>query len=234
MQEHNEHKHLTVAEIRSGCINRVGNDKAKARMCVINNEFGQGFDFLKNYEKSVTFYGSARFKEDNPYYKQIQSLAYRISKELGYAIVTGGGPGAMEAANRGAKEAGGPSLGLAIDLPMEQEVNPYVTDSIPFYFFFARKVVLSYAAEAYVFCPGGFGTLDEFFEIITLVQTKKIPQLPIILLGKAFWSKLEVFIEETLANEAETIDKSDTSLYMITDDEDVILEAIKKAPVREG
>lgn len=230
---HNGHTHLTPEEIKAGCINRVGDDKGKTRICVINEEFKQGFDFLKDKKQSVTFFGSARFDENNKYYIQTRSLAKRIAEELKFAVVSGGGPGIMEAANRGAFEAGGQSLGLTIELPTEQNVNPYVTDSIPFYFFFARKVTLSYAAEGYIFAPGGFGTLDEFFEIITLVQTGKIPHVPIFCIGSDFWNPLQDFIKNVLvANK--TIDAKDMEIYKITDNEDEIIEALRHAPLRQG
>ncbi len=230
---HNGHTHLTPEEIKAGCINRVGDDKSKTRICVINEEFKQGFDFLKDKKQSVTFFGSARFDENNKYYIQTRSLAHKISQELKFAVVSGGGPGIMEAANRGAFEAGGQSLGLTIELPTEQNVNPYVTDSIPFYFFFARKVTLSYAAEGYIFAPGGFGTLDEFFEIITLVQTGKIPHVPIFCIGSDFWNPLQDFIKNVLlANK--TIDQKDIEIYKITDDENEIIEALRHAPLRQG
>ncbi|MBP6856346.1 MAG: TIGR00730 family Rossman fold protein [Candidatus Pacebacteria bacterium] len=230
---HNGHTHLTPEEIKAGCINRVGNDKGKTRICVINEEFKQGFDFLQSKKKSITFFGSARFDENNKFYVQTRSLSGRISKELGFAVVSGGGPGIMEAANRGAFEAGGDSLGLTIDLPMEQYVNPYVTDSIPFYFFFARKVTLSYAAEGYIFAPGGFGTLDEFFEIITLVQTGKIPRIPIFCIGSEFWNPLQDFIKNVLITQ-KTIDEKDLEIYKITDNEDEIIEALRNVPIRQG
>src|SRR5680860_222514 len=147
----------------------------------VQEEFHRGIEAVKKFDPSVTFYGSARLKEDNPYYKKVQSLAYRISKELGYAILTGGGEGIMEAANRGADEAGGKSVGLTINIRTEQKKNKYLTDEIPFNFFFTRQTSMSYATEVAIFCPGGFGTLNEFFELLTLQQTGKIDSFPIIL-----------------------------------------------------
>ncbi len=193
-------------------------------------EFENGLDFIKKYEKSVTIYGSARFKSDNIYYKDARSLAGSLSK-AGYAVITGGGPGIMEAANRGAKEAGGNSLGLNIELPYEQILNPYVTDSMSFYYFFSRKTTMSFAAEAYIYYPGGFGTLDELFEILTLVQTRKIRKIPIFLVGTSFWQPLQNFIEQVLLQSNATIDKKDLDLYKITDDHDLILKTILKSPV---
>ncbi|MDP2705421.1 MAG: TIGR00730 family Rossman fold protein [Patescibacteria group bacterium] len=206
---------------------------AKKRLSVIGSEFARGFEFLRNYPKSVTFFGSSRVKESDPYYKKAETLAKRIVEEMGYSVIAGGGPGIMEAANKGAYEAGGTSLGLNIKLPNEQVTNPYVTDSINFYYFFVRKVCLSFSAEAYVFFPGGFGTLDEMFEIVTLIQTKKIKHVPIILVGKEYWLELEKFIEKNLCASG-MIHKEDMDLYHITDDEDEIIDMIRTTPVQSG
>lgn len=203
------------------------------RVSRITGEFKDGLDLISKYPKSVTIFGSARFKADNPYYIKAQSLTKRISEELGHAVVTGGGPGIMEAGNRGAHDANGESLGLTIRLPMEQTTNPYLTDTIDFYYFFSRKVVLSFAAEAYIFFPGGFGTMDEFFEILTLVQTQKIAcMVPIILVGEAYWKPLDEFIQKVLLEKFGTISDTDTKLYTITDSEDEVLEIVRNAPMR--
>jgi len=197
----------------------------------ISEEFTRGFEFLRGLERTVTFFGSARFTEDNDHYQTARELAKRLSS-LGIGVVTGGGPGIMEAANRGAYESKGYSLGLNIKLPFEQKFNPYLTDSVTFQHFFVRKVLMTYAAEAYIFFPGGFGTLDELFEIITLVQTHKIEPVPIILVGKTFWRKLQNFIKKELCEKHETISKSDMSLYTITDDLDAIVDIVRHAPIR--
>ena len=139
----------------------------------------------------------------------------------------------MEAGNRGAHEAGGKSLGLDIQLPHEQNANPYTTDSVSFYYFFSRKVCLSFSAEAYVFFPGGFGTLDEFFEILTLVQTGKITPVPIILFGKSYWKHIDKVIKKLLLKK-KLIDPQDPKLYTITDSIDEAVEIIKQAPIRNG
>lgn len=207
-------------------------EATKERLDLISEEFRDGFDFLQNFPKSVTFFGSSQLSEDSPYYKKARELSAKITTELGYSIVTGGGPGIMEAANRGSYENNGKSLGLTIEIPEGQAINPYLTNHIDFYYFFARKVCLSFSAEAYVFFPGGFGTMDELFEILTLVQTHKIYSVPIILVGSDFWNK----IDEMMRNEMLTkgmIDANDLKLYKITDDLDEVVKTIKEAPIRD-
>jgi uncharacterized protein (TIGR00730 family) len=139
----------------------------------------------------------------------------------------------MEAGNRGAYEEGKPSLGLTINLPMEQTTNQYVSEEIPFYYFFTRKTLMAYSAEAYLYFPGGYGTLDELFEILTLVQTGKIARVPIVLVGKKFWQPLDEFIKQTLLLENSTISEEDLNLYQILDDEDEIVNIVKNAPMRD-
>lgn len=229
-----ENENLPSKELEIKPLTRTElEEDAKKRLSLIGTEFSRGFEFLKNYPKSVTFFGSARLEENSPYCKKAENLAGRIVKELNYSIVTGGGPGIMEAANKGAQEMGGTAVGLNIKLPKEQRINSYVTDSINFYYFFVRKVCLSFSAEAYVFFPGGFGTLDEMFEILTLVQTKKIERVPIILFGKEYWEPLEQFLKEKVLS-TKMIDEEDLTFYKITDNEDEIIEMIKKAPIQDG
>jgi uncharacterized protein (TIGR00730 family) len=208
-------------------------ESAQKRVALISKEFADGFEFIKNYPRSVTFFGSARTKEGEHYYEKARELAKKIVENLHYSVITGGGPGIMMAANRGAYEAGGNSIGLTIDLPNEQLTNEYITDKIGFHYFFSRKVCLSFSAEAYIFFPGGFGTLDEFLEILTLVQTNKIPPAPIILVGNDFWSPMEDFFKKVLLDQKK-IEAKDLSLYTITDNEDEILKIIKEAPIRMG
>lgn len=203
------------------------------RLLLIDREFKQGFNFIKSVEKSVTFFGSARFGENDHYYKKARHLGERIVKELGYTVVTGGGPGIMEAGNRGAYEAGGQSVGFNIELPHEQAHNPYLTHYLNFYYFFSRKVLMSFAAEAYVFFPGGFGTLDEFYEIITLKQTHKIENVPVILVGNEYWGAMDEFSKKQLLEAHAAIDPADRNLYTITEDEDQIIDIIKKAKIRK-
>jgi uncharacterized protein (TIGR00730 family) len=208
-------------------------ETAQERVHLIAEEFTEGFTFLQKYPKSVTFFGGARFKEEDVEYKNARSLAGRITKELDYSVFTGGGPGVMEAANRGAFENGGQSLGMTIELARAQIKNPYLTENLDFYYFFSRKVCLSFSAEAYIFFPGGFGTLDEFFEIVTLIQTGKIEKMPIILFGKDFWTGVDAFVKnELLARN--TIDEEDVNIYTITENEDEVINIIKNAPVRNG
>jgi uncharacterized protein (TIGR00730 family) len=191
------------------------------RLSRIDKEFADGFDLINKYNDTVTFFGSARFTAENPYYKKDEDVAAALSKE-GYTVVSGGGGGIMEAADRGAAEVGGDAIGLNIKLPKEQTLNPYATASMAFRYFFVRKVILAYGASAYVFFPGGFGTLDEFFEIITLIQTKKMPVAPVILYGNEYWTALDRFIKTYLLEGEHTISPGDESIYSITEDIEVI------------
>lgn len=208
------------------------NREINERIDFIENEFRQGFEVIKKYQKSVTVFGSARTLESETDYILARSLTKKIAEELPeYAVVTGGSFGIMEAANKGAHEGNGKSVGLNIQLPHEQTINEYLTDSYDFYYFFTRKVCLAFSAEAYIYFPGGFGTLDELFEILTLIQTKKIEKRPVILVGRDYWHNLDKFIKENLL-EAEKISPEDTDLYTISDNVDEILEIIRKAPVK--
>ncbi len=198
---------------------------------LINTEFKHGFDFVQKYDKTVTFFGSARFSPEDEHSKEAEAIAKKIVTELNYGIITGGGPGIMQAANKGASEAGGVSLGLTIKLPREQVTNPYVKEEVGFYYFFTRKTIMTFAAEAFIFFPGGFGTLDEFFDILTLVQTRKIPQVPIILVGRDFWEPLNEFIKKNMMENHKAVSAEEMKLYTITDDHDEIVKMIKEAPV---
>lgn len=226
MDEKNKGKVVTLTKEEL----RVTADK---RVKLITKEFSDTFKFLEKYPRSVSIFGGTHFTEDNTYYKQARSLAHTIVKKLNYAVLTGGGPGIMEAANRGAFEAGGVSLGIEIELDPPQEENVYHTDSINFHHFFSRKTALSFAAETYIFFPGGFGTLDEFFEIITLVQTGKIEKVPIILFCSDYWNIMEEFMRDELLSRG-AIDEDDLKLFKITDNEDEVVEIIKNAPVHNG
>jgi uncharacterized protein (TIGR00730 family) len=188
------------------------------RVFRIMSEFVDGFEFLSKLEHTVTFFGSARLTEDNFYYQQARELAGQLAKK-GYTIVTGGGPGIMEAGNRGATEASGRSVGLNIELPLEQEFNPYVTQGIGFHYFLSRKFMLDYSALAYVFFPGGFGTLDELFTISTLIQTGKADRdVPVVLIGTDFWKPLLEWIRSEHVGSMHTISPEDMEIWRITDD----------------
>lgn len=186
------------------------------RVFKIMSEFIEGFDIIRRYGLAATFFGSARASMEDSVYKDAEELAGRLAKK-GFAIITGGSAGVMQAANKGAYQTGGISVGLNVNLPNAQLDNPYLTEKFDFDHFFVRKVMLTYASEAYIYFPGGFGTLDEFFEIVTLVQTKKIKKVPVILFGKAYWAPLLEFIENKLYKEHAAIDKIDMELYTVVD-----------------
>jgi uncharacterized protein (TIGR00730 family) len=189
------------------------------RVFRIMAEFVQGFELLREHGLAATFWGSARTTPDDPYYKAAEELAARLAKK-GFSIISGGGPGIMEASNVGAFKVGGKSVGLNIQLPFEQKLNPYTTESLNFDFFFSRKVMLTFASEAYVYFPGGFGTLDEFFEIITLIQTKKIEPIPVLLYGKDYWSPLIAFFENDMLQKYKTISPEDLEIFHVVDSVD--------------
>lgn len=190
------------------------------------SEFDKAFEILEKYSHTVTMFGSARLTSEHPSYKMAQAVAARLAGE-GFGVTTGGGGGIMEAANRGAYEAGGASIGFNIQLPHEQMLNKFTTDHYTFEHFFARKVCLTLDAEAYIYYAGGFGTLDELFEIMTLVQTGDIPKVPIILVGSDFWLPLAEVFKKTLDETYHTIDPVDVNLYTITDDIDEIVKLVQ-------
>lgn len=208
-------------------------DAAEGRLVTVVEEFEKAFDILGKYEKTVTVFGSARLPQEHPVCRQAFGVGWALAKH-GYAIVTGGGGGVMEAANRGALQAGGASIGFNIHLPMEQNLNNYTTESYRFEHFFGRKVSMSLDASAYIYAGGGFGTFDELFEVITLIQTGIIPQVPVILLGKDFWEPLDVYIRDTLNDEYHTIEPADRSLYIITDDIEQIVETIENSSLEKA
>ena len=191
----------------------------------IMSDFVKGFDELHDLGPSVTFFGSARFKKSNPYYKDAERVAYLLGKK-GYSIVTGGSKGIMEAANKGGFESKNcKSIGLNINLPHEQSGNKYTTKHLTFDYFFVRKVMLIKYSLAYVIFPGGFGTLDELFEALTLTQTGKITKISIFLYGKEYWEKLYDFIQTTMVKH-HTISKQDVELIILTDDMNEIITKI--------
>lgn len=196
------------------------------RMFRIMSEFVEGFEKMEYIGPCVSIYGSARTKPGAPYYEKAVHMAKRLVEE-GYGVITGGGPGIMEAGNKGAQEANGKSVGLNIVLPFEQYANPYVDADklINFRYFFVRKVMFVKYAQAFILFPGGFGTMDELFETITLVQTEKIENVPIILYGVEFWTGLIDWIKETMLDKHSTISPKDLDLMTLTDDiEEVINE----------
>lgn len=177
----------------SYAINESGDYRESWRIFRIMSEFVEGYQFLNSLENEVTVFGSARFEEDEKYYVIARAFG-RLLAENGYTTITGGGPGIMEAANRGAQEGNGPSIGLNIQLPFEQRINPYVSKSTAFYYFFTRKVMMTSPAHAHIFFPGGFGTLDEFFEVVHNIELGKMCQMPIVLVGKEFWDPIVTFV----------------------------------------
>lgn len=185
------------------------------RVLRIMGEFVQGFDTMAEVGKAVTIFGSARVSEDDPMYQAARKLAALLSNE-GFAIITGGGPGIMEAANRGAVEAGGQSIGCNIELPFEQGMNQYVEIAVNFRYFFVRKTMFVKYAEAYVIFPGGFGTLDELFESLTLIQTGKIHNFPVVLFGSQYWGGLLEWIRDTMLAEGK-IAPEDLRRLIVTD-----------------
>ncbi len=197
-------------------------------MFKIMADFVKGFDELGELGPSVTVFGSARLKEESPYYKMARELGNKLAAKK-FNVVTGGGPGIMEAANRGAFEHGGvESIGLNIDLPFEQVQNPYTTKDESFDYFFSRKVMLVKYSQAYVIFPGGFGTLDELFEALTLVQTRKVEGVRLFLVGEDFYNPLIDFIEECLISHG-MIDVQDVKLITISDDLDYIVHEIEQS-----
>ena len=203
----------------------------------IANEFEKGFDFISNYRLAATIFGSSRCNMKDRIYEKATGLSYKLSKS-GFAILTGGGGGIMEAGNKGAFEAGGDSVGLNIDLPNEEERNKYVKDALAFKYFFIRKVMLSFASDVFIFFPGGFGTLDEFFEITTLIKTNKIKHIPVVLVGKDFWEPILNIIENSLYKKHHTISKEDMDIYHLVDDvdeaHDLIVSLVEKYCLEVG
>lgn len=208
-------------------------DAAEGRLDDVVEEFEKAFDILGKYPNTVTIFGSARLPHSHPTCKQAFAAGWLLAKH-GYAVVTGGGSGVMEAANHGAFKAGGVSIGFNIRLPMEQKLNQYTTENFRFEHFFGRKVAMTLDASGYVFCAGGFGTFDELFEILTLMQTGIIPEVPIILLGKKFWEPLDDFFKNILVDMYETVDPEDIDLYTITDDIGMIVDKIGHRTTQEA
>jgi len=194
------------------------------RVMRIQSEFVEGFGALAELGPAVSVFGSARIPVDSPHYTLGREVGRALAR-AGYAVITGGGPGAMEAANRGALEAGGASVGLGIELPFEAGLNPYVDLGVNFRYFFARKTMFVKYAQGFIVLPGGFGTLDELFEALTLVQTQKVTSFPLVLIGSDYWGGLHQWLDGTLAEHG-TISREDRALLQLTDDVDEAVRII--------
>ncbi len=197
------------------------------RMFRIIAEFVDGFELLNKVGPAVTVFGSARVKPDSPIYEQARTCGAMLVK-ASFAVITGGGPGVMEAANRGAFEAGGKSVGLNISLPMEQKPNPYQTHKLTFDYFFVRKVMFVKYAQAFIIFPGGFGTMDELFESLTLIQTSKIEPFPVVVIGKQFWSGLLDWMSQTMQQEYGHVQPEDLQRFYVTDDVEEAVALVTK------
>ena len=207
-------------------------EDANWRVFRIMAEFVDGFEFLYPLRKEVTFFGSARLPEGSQWYEEARKLGRQLAED-GFAVITGGGPGIMEAGNRGAYEGNGHSIGLDIELPTEQRRNAYVKKGIGFHYFFIRKVMLAASAQAFVFFPGGYGTLDEFFEMTTLIQTQKMARVPIVCVGKKFWNPLDEWIRTTMVEDLETVSPEDPDLYTIVETAQEAFDIVKHSKERK-
>ncbi len=196
------------------------------RVFRIMAEIVEGIETLSNVHNAVTIFGSARVKPEDEYYQQTERLAGLLVKE-GFSVITGGGPGIMEAANKGAAEAGGKSVGLNIKLPFEQKPNPYANIHIEYKYFFVRKVMFVKYAVAYVIMPGGFGTMDEFFEALTLIQTRKTKPFPVILMGSEYWQGLINWLKNKMLKEDKIL-PADLELIQVVDEPEDVVKLIKK------
>jgi len=199
------------------------------RMFHIMAEFVEGFEALAECHPAVSIFGSTRVKPEDEVYQKAERIGQLIA-ENGFGVITGGGPGVMEAANKGASLAGGRSIGLNIELPLEQTPNPYTNTNLRFHYFFVRKVMFIKYAVAYIILPGGFGTMDELFESITLIQTHKIRPFPVILVGSKYWKGLLDWIKEVVLKEG-NISPSDLEILQLTDEPEEIIKIIKKTVI---
>ncbi len=217
--QHARAEHPGLAPVNDAALTRES-----WKIFQIMAEFVEGFERLARIRPSVSVFGSARFDPDHPYYKLAEETSRQLS-DAGFAVVSGGGPGIMEACNKGAFSGKSPSIGLNIMLPLEQADNPYQDIALHFRHFFARKVMFVKYASAYLVLPGGFGTLDELMEILTLVQTEKSRRIPVVLMGSAFWSGMLDWFRTTLLKEG-TISPEDMDLFTIVDEPEEVLEVI--------
>ncbi|MDQ3850913.1 MAG: TIGR00730 family Rossman fold protein [Actinomycetota bacterium] len=202
-----------------------------ARVERMRAELAMGFDALRDRRRAVSVFGSARTSPGTPGYELARRVGRRLG-EAGFAVITGGGPGAMEAANRGAREAGAMSIGLNIDLPFEQAASRWVDLSLDFHYFFCRKVMFVRYANAFVVLPGGYGTLDELFEALCLIQTQKIRSFPVLLVGSAYWSGLVTWLRERMLGEG-AIGPPDLDLFHLTDDLDEVVDRVRRAAAEQ-
>ncbi len=202
------------------------------RVMRIQSEFVEGFGMLAELGPAISVFGSARTPVEDPEYATAERLGRALSA-AGYAVITGGGPGIMEAANKGASQAGGVSVGLGIELPYEQGMNPWVDIGIQFRYFFARKTMFVKYAQGFVVLPGGFGTFDELFEALTLVQTRKVTSFPVVLMGTAYWSGLLAWLRDTVVARGK-VRQADLDMLVLTDDVDEAVRTIQDAESRRG
>lgn len=196
------------------------------RIFKIMSEFVDGFEVLSQVGKAVSIFGSSRSKTGNKYYKLAEETAYLLAK-AGFAVITGGGPGIMEAGNRGARRAGGVSIGLNIQIPMEQKANKYIDTLLDFHYFFVRKVMFVKYAKAFVIMPGGYGTLDEFYEAINLIQTRRIPRFPVVVFGSEYWKGMLKWLNDKVLAEG-NISKEDLNLFKVADSPREVVAIIRK------
>jgi len=196
------------------------------RIFRIMAEFVEAIETLSKIQRAVTIFGSARTRPGDPYYQKAEYLARRLA-EKGFGVITGGGPGVMEAANKGAAEAGGKSVGMNIRLPFEQKPNPYANISIDYHYFFIRKVMFVKYAVAYIILPGGFGTMDELFEALTLIQTRRIKSFPVILMGSEFWGGLLGWLKQTMMADGKILEEDLDLIHVIDDPDEVIRHILK-------
>ncbi len=196
------------------------------RIFRIMSEFVEGFEILSKVGKAASIFGSSRSKPNNKYYKLAEEIAYYLAKE-GFAVITGGGPGIMEAGNKGAKRARGHSIGLNIQIPMEQKPNKYINTLLDFHYFFVRKVMFVKYAKAFVIMPGGYGTLDEFFEAINLIQTKRIQRFPVVLFGREYWEGMVKWLKEKVLKNS-NISPYDLDIFKIADTPKEVVQVINR------
>jgi uncharacterized protein (TIGR00730 family) len=215
-------------------IKKIHNKEYRDRLDRMTREIAEGFDFLENFDNDrvVTVYGSTRIKRGSPVYNKARALG-RMLAEDGITVVTGGGPGIMEAANHGAYEVGGRSVGININLVTQERKNAYTNENINFDYFFARKLILAHIAQAYIYFPGGFGTLDEFFEITTLISTEKIEKkIPVVMIDTGYWQTLYKWLERVGVKKYKTLTPDNLAIWTITNSVTEAFELVRKIPRR--